>query len=174
MKARVMAAMSGGVDSAVAAFLLKDQGFKVTGVTMCLGVEVNETGKIRCCGPQEIEEARRVCESLGISHYVLDFAPDLKDFVIDPFLRVRHGQDTESPHRVQQTHQVRLTPQESIGHGIRLPCNRSLCRDTRSNGNYRLVMPKDNRKDQTYFLSGIPRNALEHVHFPCRTSLRMR
>ena len=87
MKGRIMAAMSGGVDSAVAAWLLKDQGFEVTGVTMCLGVEAEETGKVRCCGSREIEDARQVCRALGIGHYVLNFAQELKHHVIDPFIR---------------------------------------------------------------------------------------
>jgi len=87
MKERVMVALSGGVDSAVAAYLLKEKGYDVVGVTMCLGVAAQDTGKIKCCGPREIEDARAVCRALSLSHYVLDFAPELQNFVIEPFIR---------------------------------------------------------------------------------------
>ena len=167
VKAHVMAALSGGVDSAVAAFLLKGQGFKVTGVTMCLGVEVNETGKVRCCGPQEIEDAKRVCESLGISHYVFDFAPDLKDFVIDPFISEYGRGRTPNP-CIECNRHIKFGSllRKALAMGFDYLATGHYAGIQRSNGNCRLIMPKDARKDQTYFLSGMPREALEHVLFP--------
>jgi len=83
---KVAVAMSGGVDSAVAALLLKDQGFEVAGLTMCLGVVPAAGEKAKCCGPKEVEDARGVCEALGIVHTVVDFAPDLEQKVIRPFI----------------------------------------------------------------------------------------
>ena len=92
-----MVALSGGVDSAVAAYLLKEAGYEVVGVTMCLGVETPESGKVKCCGPREIEDARGVCRSLGISHFVLDFAPELARFVIGPFVQEYRTGRTPNP-----------------------------------------------------------------------------
>ena len=78
--------MSGGVDSAVAALILTEQGYQPAGVTMCLGVKEAEGEKPRCCGPDAIEDARRVCERLGIPHYAIDYANDLEEKVIRPFI----------------------------------------------------------------------------------------
>lgn len=167
MKGRVMAAMSGGVDSAVAAWLLKDQGFEVTGVTMCLGVEAKEAGKVRCCGSKEIEDARQVCTALGIGHYVLDFAPDLRNHVIDPFIREYGMGRTPNPCIECNRH---------IKFGSLLGKALAMEFDHLATGHYagvrrvigscRLAMPKDTRKDQTYFLSAISGESLEHVLFP--------
>jgi len=79
MAGKVAVAMSGGVDSAVAAYLLREKGYETVGITMCLGVADQPGSKVKCCGPQEIEDARRVCDLLEIPHYVMDFSGDLKE-----------------------------------------------------------------------------------------------
>ena len=76
--------MSGGVDSSVAAFLLKNEGYDVTGITMCFGAE--NGGEARCCGPDAIDDARRVCDRLDFSHYVFDFSEELEDKIIHKFI----------------------------------------------------------------------------------------
>ena len=86
MKDKVVIAISGGVDSSVAALLLKEQGHEVVGITMCLGVAAEEGGRTKCCGPREIEDARRVCQMLEIPDYTMDFSGDLEEHVVRPFI----------------------------------------------------------------------------------------
>ena len=83
---RVVVAMSGGVDSSVIAALLKAEGYDVVGVTLQLydhGAATHRKGA--CCAGQDIHDARRVAETLGIPHYVLDYESRFKEAVIDRF-----------------------------------------------------------------------------------------
>ncbi len=86
MKKKVLVAMSGGVDSSVTSFLLKQEGYEVVGVTMCLGIKEGDDGKPRCCGVQAIEDAKRVCQKLKIPHYVMDFSKELEKRVVNNFV----------------------------------------------------------------------------------------
>jgi tRNA-uridine 2-sulfurtransferase len=164
---RVMVALSGGVDSAVAAYLLKDQGYEVVGVTMCLGVTVQDTGKIRCCGPREIEDARSVCQALGIGHYVLDFAPELQRFVIEPFVCEYSLGRTPNP-CVECNRRIKfgVLLEKALSMGFDFLATGHYAVRERVNGTCLLKLPQDRKKDQTYFLAGIPREALEHIIFP--------
>jgi len=91
---RVVVAMSGGVDSSVVAGILKDEGYEVIGVTLQLydhGEAVRRVGS--CCAGQDIEDARRVCETLQIPHYVLDYEARFREAVINPFAEsYAHGE----------------------------------------------------------------------------------
>ncbi len=80
---RVAVAMSGGVDSSVAAALLLEAGRDVFGVTMRLGLA--ELADRACCGEEEVLLARRVCDALGIQHVVLDMAAEFASEVVEPF-----------------------------------------------------------------------------------------
>lgn len=89
MSKRVVIGMSGGVDSSVAAAVLKERGYEVIGVTMRLWDGENLTGNIAegsCCGASAAEDARRVADRIGIEHYVLDFRKEFSEFVVDYFV----------------------------------------------------------------------------------------
>ena len=77
---KVVVGMSGGVDSSVAAYLLKQEGYEVTGVTMEIWQQEENGG---CCGLSAVEDARQVAWKLGIPHYVMNFRKECKTHVID-------------------------------------------------------------------------------------------
>ena len=84
-KKKVFVAMSGGVDSSVVAGMMKDSGHDVVGVTMCFSISHPESKKPSCCGVDGIQDAQRAAQILDIPHYVLDFAKDINDHIIDNF-----------------------------------------------------------------------------------------
>ena len=164
---KVAVAVSGGVDSAVAALLLKESGHEVVGVTMCLGVAQAEGGRAKCCGPQEIEDARRVCHALGIRHYVVDFAADLEEKVIRPFVAEYCRGRTPNP-CVACNRSIKFGSllEKALAWGFDGIATGHYAGIAAENGRYRLKIPKDRRKDQNYFLHAIPKETLEKVLFP--------
>ena len=89
MKEKVVVGMSGGVDSSVAAYLLKEQGYEVIGVTMQIWQDQDvfeQAEEGGCCGLSAVDDARRVAQVLGIPHYVMNFKADFKHSVIDYFI----------------------------------------------------------------------------------------
>ncbi len=164
---KIAVAMSGGVDSAVAAFLLKEEGYEVVGVTMCLGVVPAEGGKAKCCGPKEVEDARRVCQALGIGHYVIDFAADLEEKVIRPFVAEYCRGRTPNP-CVTCNREIKFASllEKALAWGFDGIATGHYAGIERIDGQCCLVRAKDPRKDQTYFLHAIPREALAKVLFP--------
>src|ERR1700749_5018622 len=95
---RVVVAMSGGVDSSVAAAIMKAAGHEVIGVTLQLYDHGSATGrKGSCCAGQDIHDARRVAEALDIPHYVLDYEQRFKNAVMEPFANAYRQGETAVP-----------------------------------------------------------------------------
>jgi tRNA-specific 2-thiouridylase len=167
MKDKVVIAISGGVDSSVAALLLKEQGHEVVGITMCLGVAAEEGGHTKCCGPREIEDARRVCQILEIPHYTMDFSSDLEEYIVKPFIEEYERGRTPNPC---------VACNRYIKFGTLLDKVAALGFDFIATGHYAkiegtggrslLARSREARKDQTYFLHAIKRETLERIRFP--------
>jgi len=167
MKEKVVIAISGGVDSSVAALLLKEQGHEVVGITMCLGVAAEEGGHTKCCGPREIEDARRVCQILEIPHYTMDFSSDLEEYIVKPFIEEYERGRTPNPC---------VACNRYIKFGTLLDKVAALGFDFIATGHYAkiegtggrslLARSREARKDQTYFLHAIKRETLERIRFP--------
>jgi tRNA-specific 2-thiouridylase len=161
----VVAALSGGVDSAVAAALLVESGHRVVGMTMRLydarGTVASSGG--RCCGPRDVEDARAVCAHLGIPFYVVDLAAEFAEAVMDDFVEAYLAGDTPNP-CVKCNQHIKFTPllerARAIGADVLVTGHYAQIRD---GGLWRGV---DAGKDQSYFLFSMPPGELGSVQFP--------
>lgn len=163
---RILVALSGGVDSAVAAALLREAGHDVVGVTLHLwDGEADRVG--RCCAPEDREDARRVSEHLGIAHYVFDERASFRRAVVEPLVEDYVGGRTPAPcvlcnQTVKLTSLLRLADRlgaESVATG-------HYARVDRSGPRARLLRGRDRAKDQSYFLFGVPPTRLGRLRFP--------
>lgn len=161
---RVLAALSGGVDSSVAALLLQEAGFDVVGVFMRNGVSAT-AGKAAaksCCSASDARDAERVADRLGIPFYAVDYAQEF-GALIDHFAAEYRRGRTPNPC-------VLCNQELKFGHLFSLA--EAVGADAVATGHYarvvdgRLLRARDDDKDQTYYLFGVDRAALRRVHFP--------
>ena len=172
-KPRVVAAMSGGVDSSVAAYLLREEGYDVVGVTMRLWsaddsqITPDHQG---CCSIDDIEDARRVCATIGVPHYVMDVRREFREHVIDYFVaEYRRGR---TPHPciacndsikfdfLMKRAAAMDASYVATGHYARIEDR------GRSESGLRLMRGVDVSKDQSYVLFGLGQAQLRRVLLP--------
>jgi tRNA-specific 2-thiouridylase len=159
---RIFAGMSGGVDSTVAAALLKDEGHEVVGVTLKLWDEAS-----RCCNLEDIQDARKAAFKLGIKHYVLNMKDDFKKSVVDYFIRSYIKGITPNPCVIcNEEIKFRALLQKVRENNFDYAATGHYARITEKNGKYLLKEARDKTKTQEYFLSRLAPAELQNIIFP--------
>ncbi len=162
---RILVALSGGVDSTVAAALLQEQGHDIAGVTLKLWGGDSDSG---CCSVADVDDARRVAQQLGIRHHVFNFGEDFDRDVVDPYVRAHSIGETPNPcvecnrflkfdrllHRATQLGFDAI----ATGHHVR--------RVSLADGSYAIGRGHDPAKDQSYVVHMLGQSVLARTLFP--------
>jgi len=167
-KARVVAAMSGGVDSSVAAALLKHAGYDVIGITLQLYDHGAASGRRgACCAGQDIADARRVAAALGIPHYVLDYEARFETEVMGAFADSYLAGETPIPCvACNQTVKFRDLLETSMDLGAAALVTGHYIRSRKGTHGWQLHRALDDERDQSYFLFATTQAQLERLRFP--------
>lgn len=161
----VVVGLSGGVDSSVAAYLLKEQGYNVIGLFMVNWEENDEGG--HCTAEQDFEDVKRVANKLGIPYYTVNYAKEYRERVFSYFLEEYERGFTPNPD-VMCNKEIKFGP--FLEHAMRLGADYiatgHYCKRVDRDGKTYLYKSKDQNKDQTYFLNQLNNSQLSKTLFP--------
>jgi len=164
----VVVAMSGGVDSSTAAGIMKDQGYNVIGITLKLYDDTKEVSKSKqCCAGQDILDAKRVADKLGIEHKILYYQNKFKSGVIDSFIESYLKGETPIPCvQCNQTVKFKDLFQESKNLNADALITGHYVKSITSNNETNMYKAIDKNRDQSYFLFNTSRDQLNYLRFP--------
>ena len=165
---KVVVAMSGGVDSSVVAGLMKKEGYDVTGITLKLydDSKISKKGR-QCCAGQDILDAKRVSEHLGIDHKILFYQKKFKEEVIDSFIDSYVAGETPIP-CVQCNQTVKFRDLFKYAKELKADAliTGHYVERQQTNGKASMYRAKDTNRDQTYFLFSTTQEQLDYLRFP--------
>ncbi len=158
--------MSGGVDSTVAAILLKEKGYEVIGATMVLWENPKETG---CMNAKTIEDAKKMCEKIGIEHHVLEWKKEFREHVIKDFICCYQNCKTPNPCiECNKYMKFGLMYQKAKELGCKYIATGHYAKTEYDERYGKVVLKKSasQKKDQSYVLYGLPAEMVENILFP--------
>ncbi|HTP08559.1 MAG TPA: tRNA 2-thiouridine(34) synthase MnmA [Anaerolineae bacterium] len=164
---RVVVAMSGGVDSSVAAALLKEQGYDVVGLMLKLWSD-GESGRVnRCCTPADVDAARAVAQQLAMPFYLINIADSFKATVVDYFVDEYVAGRTPNPCLMCNRHiRYELLLNKALSLGAQYLATGHYARVRHIDDQYQLLRGVDPQKDQSYVLSVLGQQELAHAVWP--------
>lgn len=162
---RVVIGMSGGVDSSVAAYLLKQQGYDVIGIFMKNWDDTDEFG--HCTAEEDYEDVRKVCDQIGIPYYSVNFEKEYWDKVFSYFLdEYKKGRTPNPDVMCNKEIKFKAFLERALQLGANFLATGHYARVSFSDGEYHLLRGVDNNKDQTYFLNTLGQEQLSKAMFP--------